>query len=167
MPRFRGARSRRIGKFGPYSKASGAAQTRPAVRFMRARCGESRKLRESSSVMRFANLRKRRDRDQLRGVRQPEHPLVICLHGFPEYWAAWSAVMLELCRFLSCRGARPARLQPVVPGRKASRPTGPGIWCGDLARSPTICRRSVPSSWPATIGAPRSPMPMPSRIPSG
>ena len=23
-------------------------------------------------------------------------PLVICLHGFPEYWAAWSAVMLEL-----------------------------------------------------------------------
>ena len=26
----------------------------------------------------------------------PEHPLVICLHGFPEYWAAWSAVMLEL-----------------------------------------------------------------------
>ena len=24
------------------------------------------------------------------------HPLVICLHGFPEYWAAWSAVMLEL-----------------------------------------------------------------------
>ena len=26
-----------------------------------------------------------------------EHPLVICLHGFPEYWAAWSAVMWELC----------------------------------------------------------------------
>ena len=25
------------------------------------------------------------------------HPLVICLHGFPEYWAAWSAVMWELC----------------------------------------------------------------------
>ena len=26
-----------------------------------------------------------------------EHPLIICLHGFPEYWAAWSAVMWELC----------------------------------------------------------------------
>ena len=25
------------------------------------------------------------------------HPLIICLHGFPEYWAAWSAVMWELC----------------------------------------------------------------------
>lgn len=26
----------------------------------------------------------------------PAHPLLICLHGFPEYWAAWSGVMLEL-----------------------------------------------------------------------
>jgi epoxide hydrolase 4 len=26
----------------------------------------------------------------------PAHPLLICLHGFPEYWAAWSAVMLDL-----------------------------------------------------------------------
>lgn len=25
-----------------------------------------------------------------------EHPLIICLHGFPEYWAAWKAVMLAL-----------------------------------------------------------------------
>lgn len=25
-----------------------------------------------------------------------EQPLIICLHGFPEYWAAWSAVMLAL-----------------------------------------------------------------------
>lgn len=23
-------------------------------------------------------------------------PLIVCLHGFPEYWAAWSAVMAEL-----------------------------------------------------------------------
>jgi pimeloyl-ACP methyl ester carboxylesterase len=26
----------------------------------------------------------------------PEKPLIICLHGFPEYWAAWREVMLEL-----------------------------------------------------------------------
>jgi pimeloyl-ACP methyl ester carboxylesterase len=26
----------------------------------------------------------------------PAHPLLICLHGFPEYWAAWSSVMLAL-----------------------------------------------------------------------
>lgn len=26
----------------------------------------------------------------------PARPLVICLHGFPEYWAAWQEVMLEL-----------------------------------------------------------------------
>lgn len=26
----------------------------------------------------------------------PAHPLLICLHGFPEYWAAWSGVMLAL-----------------------------------------------------------------------
>ena len=26
----------------------------------------------------------------------PARPLVICLHGFPEYWAAWSGVMAEL-----------------------------------------------------------------------
>ncbi|WP_047146368.1 alpha/beta fold hydrolase [Aquamicrobium sp. LC103] len=29
-------------------------------------------------------------------IGNPEHPLVICLHGFPEYWAAWGAVMAEL-----------------------------------------------------------------------
>jgi pimeloyl-ACP methyl ester carboxylesterase len=26
----------------------------------------------------------------------PEAPLILCLHGFPEYWAAWSGVMAEL-----------------------------------------------------------------------
>jgi len=26
----------------------------------------------------------------------PANPLIICLHGFPEYWAAWREVMLEL-----------------------------------------------------------------------
>jgi pimeloyl-ACP methyl ester carboxylesterase len=26
----------------------------------------------------------------------PTHPLLVCLHGFPEYWAAWSGVMLAL-----------------------------------------------------------------------
>jgi pimeloyl-ACP methyl ester carboxylesterase len=26
----------------------------------------------------------------------PAHPLLICLHGFPEYWSAWSGVMLAL-----------------------------------------------------------------------
>lgn len=28
----------------------------------------------------------------------PEAPLVICLHGFPEYWAAWREVMADLAR---------------------------------------------------------------------
>lgn len=27
---------------------------------------------------------------------EPDAPLVICLHGFPEYWAAWEGVMREL-----------------------------------------------------------------------
>ena len=26
----------------------------------------------------------------------PDRPLVVCLHGFPEYWTAWSGVMAEL-----------------------------------------------------------------------
>ncbi|MDN2581356.1 alpha/beta hydrolase [Aquibium sp. ELW1220] len=26
----------------------------------------------------------------------PSRPLILCLHGFPEYWAAWSGVMTEL-----------------------------------------------------------------------
>jgi epoxide hydrolase 4 len=26
----------------------------------------------------------------------PEAPLILCLHGFPEYWAAWKPVMAEL-----------------------------------------------------------------------
>ncbi|WP_187971900.1 alpha/beta fold hydrolase [Aquibium microcysteis] len=26
----------------------------------------------------------------------PSRPLILCLHGFPEYWAAWSGVMAEL-----------------------------------------------------------------------
>jgi len=26
----------------------------------------------------------------------PASPLILCLHGFPEYWAAWSGVMAEL-----------------------------------------------------------------------
>ncbi len=29
-------------------------------------------------------------------IGDPAKPLVICLHGFPEYWAAWQEVMLEL-----------------------------------------------------------------------
>lgn len=28
----------------------------------------------------------------------PDAPLVLCLHGFPEYWAAWRGVMLDLGR---------------------------------------------------------------------
>lgn len=27
---------------------------------------------------------------------EPDKPLVLCLHGFPEYWAAWREVMIEL-----------------------------------------------------------------------
>src|SRR5690606_30411731 len=29
-------------------------------------------------------------------VGEPAAPLVVCLHGFPEYWAAWAGVMREL-----------------------------------------------------------------------
>lgn len=29
---------------------------------------------------------------------EPSAPLVVCLHGFPEYWAAWADVMRELGR---------------------------------------------------------------------
>lgn len=29
-------------------------------------------------------------------VGDPSRPLILCLHGFPEYWAAWSGVMAEL-----------------------------------------------------------------------
>ena len=43
------------------------------------------------------------DRHQVNGVSlhvasagDPEKPLVICLHGFPEYWAAWREVMEKL-----------------------------------------------------------------------
>ena len=28
----------------------------------------------------------------------PAHPLILLLHGFPEYWAAWEPVMLDLAR---------------------------------------------------------------------
>src|SRR6187402_2011804 len=72
MPRFWGARRTAHREFGPYSNTIRPVQTRPAgvnaiaAMALDAACGGT------------------------------GHPLVICLHGFPEYWAAWSAVMLEL-----------------------------------------------------------------------
>jgi len=46
--------------------------------------------------MRFSTLESGGIELNYAAVGNPEWPLIICLHGFPEYWAAWSAVMLSL-----------------------------------------------------------------------
>src|SRR3569832_1093758 len=46
--------------------------------------------------MRFARFENGEIEINYAACGNPAHPLLICLHGFPEYWAAWSAVMLEL-----------------------------------------------------------------------
>ena len=40
-------------------------------------------------------------------------PLVILLHGFPEFWYGWRRQIITIgrCRF-TCMGARPTRVQP-------------------------------------------------------
>ena len=92
-----------------------------------------------------------------------EHPLVICLHGFPEYWAAWSAVMWELCDsyHIVAPDQRGFNLSFRPQGVEAYRARHMVQDLADLGRSSVA--RSGRSSWPATTGAPRSPMPMPSR----
>ena len=95
-----------------------------------------------------------------------EHPLIICLHGFPEYWAAWSAVMWELCD----------SFHVVAPDQRgfnlSFRPEGVEAYrarqmVGTSRPLPTIFRRTALSSSPATTGAPRSPTPTPLRTPIG
>jgi epoxide hydrolase 4 len=46
--------------------------------------------------MRFATFENGEIEINYAACGNPAHPLLICLHGFPEYWAAWSGVMLEL-----------------------------------------------------------------------
>src|SRR5262245_33860819 len=50
----------------------------------------------ADSAMRFATFETGEIEINYAACGSPEHPLVICLHGFPEYWAAWSTVMLAL-----------------------------------------------------------------------
>ena len=39
-------------------------------------------------------------------------PLIVMIHGFPDYWYTWRAQMPELAKHVSGRRHRPARLQP-------------------------------------------------------
>ena len=70
----------------------------PAIIGARSRCRHG--CVRNGPTMRFATFEYGGIETQLRGLRRARAiRSSICLHGFPEYWAAWSAVMLELCRF--------------------------------------------------------------------
>ena len=39
-------------------------------------------------------------------------PLIVMIHGFPDFWYTWRDQMAALSDSYQCRGDRPARLQP-------------------------------------------------------
>ena len=52
---------------------------------------------------------------RLHYVETGEGPLIVLLHGFPEFWFGWRAAdQTARGGGISCRRARHARLQPVI-----------------------------------------------------
>ena len=93
----------------------------------------------------------------------PEKPLMLCLHGFPEYWGAWRDIMPLSGAALPRGRARSARLSASRSSRRASMPIRPAISFKDMngaGRSPLspMCR----SFFSDMTGARPLPMPSPS-----
>ena len=96
---------------------------------------------------------------RLHYVEAGDGPLVVLLHGFPEFWYGWR-LQIEAARGggIPRRRTRHARLQPVVASRTASRPTTSTSWPPTSAASSTNAAPS-PRCWSATTGAEPSPGP--------
>ena len=62
-------------------------------------------------------------------VEAGEGPLIVLLHGFPEFWYGWR-LQITAARGggLPRRRARHARLQPVLAAGRRRRPTTPTSW---------------------------------------
>ena len=67
----------------------------------------------------------------------PEAPLLLFLHGFPEYAGAWDEVLPAFAGSLPCGGARPARLCALLQagGRRGLPHQAPGARHAGARRS--------------------------------
>ena len=90
---------------------------------------------------------------RLHYVEAGDGPLVVLLHGFPEFWYGWRLQIAPLAA-AGFRVVAPdlRGLQPVAPSRTASPPTAPTT---SPPTSAVSSRSAAPSprSWPATTGA--------------
>ena len=62
-------------------------------------------------------------------------PLVVMIHGFPDFWYSWRHQMDGAVGPVPGRRHRPARLQPERQADRASRTTTCGCWWGTSRRS--------------------------------
>ena len=165
MPRFWGSRAAaaRLGICGPYSNASGDAQTRPAMRSWTP--GSESACCRKASTMRFGTFDTGEFRLNFAACGSVEHPLIICLHGFPGILGGMGGgdVGAAAIPITSSRPTSAASTCRQAGGRRGLSREAYGR--RSRGASPTICRPAGPSCSPATTGARRSPMPTRSRIP--
>ena len=97
---------------------------------------------------------------RLHYVEAGEGPLIVLLHGFPEFWYGWRQQIEPLAaagfRVVSTRHAR---LQPVIAAGRRRAPDDTDQLTADIRGLIRRTRRRVRARWPVTTGADPSPGP--------
>ena len=89
-------------------------------------------------------------------VEAGEGPLIVLLHGFPEFWYGWRQQIGPLAAAASASSRPTYGGTTCRPSRTASPPTAPASWPPTSAVSSRSAAPS-PRSWPATTGVEQPP----------